>query len=155
MTPSLYKGLRFFVYACFTPLITLVANAAVLRTLAFPVALLWGLLTFFQLRALKYTWKVEANIDVKVSGDEEVPPDVQAYIEMEAEKKKTQIQTYYSDWANDLLLGWQWSALLFSGAIIVFAFASEWATCTACLLALFAGFNLTIKSLRDPRAQRH
>ena len=43
LTPDLSRGLRFMIYACFTPLVALPGSGTALRTVAFVAAIYWGL----------------------------------------------------------------------------------------------------------------
>jgi hypothetical protein len=144
LTAELSRGLRFMVYACFTPLVALTESGIALRTFAFGVAILAAFWTLFQLRRGRRKMKLDLKVAPWVE-DANAPPPSSASIEEAA-----YMQNFLRDRLAEVLLGWPWSAMLCALAIIVLANASEGAVVGCSLAALLTGLTLAFVALVLP-----
>lgn len=142
LTPELSRGLRFLMYACFTPLVALAGGGLPLRTFALIVmigALFW---TALQFPNRKPTSKLEVNA-TSVAPAEASP-------RTPASTQTSYIVYFVRDRLNEVFRGWQWSALLAALAATIFAAASEVTVMLCSLLALATGMLLSFAALVVP-----
>jgi hypothetical protein len=144
LTAQLSRGLRFMIYACFTPLVALTGSGIGLRTFAFVAAILWGSLVVIQFRPRQAKVKLDINAKPTV----EVEPG-QPGAE-ESIQRAIYLQNYIRDRIAEFLLGWHWSATLCALAIIVLVFGSEAAVVGCSLAALLLGLTLAFQALVLP-----
>jgi hypothetical protein len=146
LTVELSQGLRFMLYACFTPLIALTENGIALRTLALLAAVFWSNVTFVQFGVSQRKLKLEIKLSISRWRDE--PPIPENAAEQAALRY---LREFISDRGHEWLFGWRASLLLCLLAIVVLAFADEAAVVICSLLSLLVGITLAFLALVMPR----
>jgi hypothetical protein len=147
LTVELSQGLRFMLYACFTPLIALTENGIALRTLAFLAAVFWGNVTFVQFGVSRRKLKLELKLSISPWRDE--PPIPENATEQAGLRY---LREFISDRGHEWLFGWRASVLLCLFAIVVLAFSDEAAVVICSLLSLRVGITLAFFALVLPRS---
>jgi Ca2+/Na+ antiporter len=143
LTAELSRGLRFMLYAVFTPLVALTGSGTTLRTLALAVAMFaafWAMLQLGSRPSLKMDFEV-----TPIAKDQNASSAAETAFE-----PARYLRHFIRDRFREALFGWQWSALLFALALTVFVLGSEGAVVGCSLVALFVGLSLAFVALILP-----
>lgn len=155
LTVTLSQGLRFMIYACFTPLVALTQSGFLIRTLAFGMAIGLSALAAFQVWIASHNLTLSVQMKAASSPEEtkatqDALAGIPAEVAVRFDEHMSEAGNYLLDGATDFLFGWKSSGLLCVLAIVVLAFTNDRVIFLCSVVALWVGLNLAFTALVRP-----